>query len=73
MYGQRLDERQVTCPYCASAFTLLVDASQGSHETIEDCHWCCRPIVVTVVVSELGGELEAVHLRRDDETGPGIP
>ena len=56
-----------TCPYCDTAFDLLIDSSAGSHETWEDCPRCCAPIQVQVSVSEFSGELEDVPLGRDDD------
>lgn len=44
----------VQCPYCGEPIELLVDDSAGSQRYIEDCHVCCRPIVVTVSVDDDG-------------------
>ena len=43
-----LAEGAVVCPYCGEGYTTMVDTSQGSHGTIEDCPVCCRPIQLTV-------------------------
>ena len=43
-----LAEGNVTCPYCGEGYDTMVDTSQGSHSTIEDCPVCCRPIQLTV-------------------------
>ena len=43
-----LAEGTVICPYCGESFDTMVDTSQGSHSTIEDCVVCCRPIQLTV-------------------------
>jgi len=32
------------CPYCGEHIETLIDTSQGSLRTIEDCSVCCRPI-----------------------------
>ncbi len=45
-----LDERQIGCPFCAESITILLDASEGSQQYIEDCQVCCRPIQITLVV-----------------------
>ena len=37
-------EAQVSCPYCGEDFPVMIDTSQGSHTTVEDCSVCCRPI-----------------------------
>lgn len=62
-----LTSREVACPYCNTRFELLVDTSQASHETWEDCPCCCAPIQVRVSVSLYSGELEDITLGRDDE------
>lgn len=67
MHEEMLNSTAVNCPYCSSAFDLLVDASQGSHSTWEDCPRCCAPIQVRVAVSAHSGEFEGVTLGRDDD------
>ncbi|MFO8047074.1 MAG: CPXCG motif-containing cysteine-rich protein [Halomonas sp.] len=51
MHEEQLASRRVHCPYCDAPFDLLVDASQGSHLTWEDCHVCCAPIQVRIEVN----------------------
>lgn len=67
MHEEMLNAQAVHCPYCDTAFDLLVDASQGSHQTWEDCPRCCAPIQVRVSVSPHNGELEGLELGRDDD------
>lgn len=67
MHEEMLTSEAVHCPYCSTVFDLLVDASQGSHQTWEDCPRCCAPIQVMITVSPYSGELENVSLGRDDE------
>ena len=55
----------VQCPYCGEPLMLFVDDSAGAQSYIEDCHVCCRPMVVRVRVDE-DGEL-AVGVAREDE------
>lgn len=50
-----LPSAQVRCPYCGETIVLLVDASAGTQQYIEDCAVCCRPIVVSVGVDDDGG------------------
>ncbi|KAA0012146.1 CPXCG motif-containing cysteine-rich protein [Billgrantia pellis] len=66
MHEAHLDSHPVNCPYCDMPFDLLIDISQGSHETWEDCPYCCSPIQLRVMVS-VSGELEGLALGRDDE------
>lgn len=67
MHEEMLSSQAMTCPYCNTGFELLVDASQGSHVTWEDCPRCCSPMQVSVTVSMASGELETVTLTRDDD------
>ncbi len=55
-----LTERDIECPYCGERITLLIDASAGSQDYIEDCRVCCRPI--EVAVSADGGVLSGVEI-----------
>ncbi len=41
---QLLLETMVACPHCGEEFSTMIDSSQRSHSTIEDCPVCCRPI-----------------------------
>ncbi|KUJ83735.1 CPXCG motif-containing cysteine-rich protein [Microbulbifer flavimaris] len=45
-----LEEHAASCPYCGEPITLLLDMSQGSHDYVEDCQVCCRPINVSVTI-----------------------
>jgi hypothetical protein len=64
---ERLESRSVHCPYCDAPFDLLVDASQGSQVTWEDCHWCCAPIQVRITIPLDEDEPPRLTLGRDDE------
>ena len=55
-----LTERRIGCPFCGESITILIDASEGSQQYIEDCQVCCRPIQITVEAG--GGELEYVNV-----------
>lgn len=42
-------ESLVTCPYCGEANEIALDPGSGSdQEYVEDCHVCCRPILMYV-------------------------
>ena len=43
-----------TCPYCGERITLLADTSVEVQHYIEDCQVCCKPIEISLVVSEDG-------------------
>jgi hypothetical protein len=44
---QRLD-----CPYCGEPIELVVDTSVEHQDYIEDCSVCCRPIELSVHVTD---------------------
>ncbi|HYO98112.1 MAG TPA: CPXCG motif-containing cysteine-rich protein [Polyangiaceae bacterium] len=47
----------VACPFCGEADEVFVDLGGGEQQIYtEDCAVCCRPRVVHVEPSELGGE-----------------
>lgn len=39
---------EVECPHCWEIFTVEVDTTQGSFETVEDCSVCCAPMTLRV-------------------------
>jgi len=59
-------EAETTCPYCGEAISLWVDPGGGGAQTyVEDCSVCCKPIELSVSMSEDGEP--AVHAARADE------
>jgi hypothetical protein len=44
----------LSCPYCGESIEILVDASAGDQNYIEDCQVCCRPIGLNVRIDEDG-------------------
>ena len=60
-----LIEAAVECPYCGESFSILVDASAGESDYIEDCVVCCQPIEYQLRFGA-GGEPELVARRGDD-------
>ena len=46
------DSLSVICPHCGESFSLALDVSEGSAEFTVDCEVCCRPMLVTVRISE---------------------
>jgi hypothetical protein len=49
-----LPTQDIECPYCGETITLALDASAGPQRYIEDCHVCCRPIIVDMTVDADG-------------------
>jgi len=50
-----LIEQDIRCPYCDESITVLIDGSVSEHSYVEDCHVCCRPIVLAASVDPEGG------------------
>ena len=47
--GTAETETLVTCPHCGEANEIALDPGSGANqEYIEDCHVCCRPILMYV-------------------------
>ena len=45
---------EINCPYCWERIELLIDCSSANQEYTEDCEVCCRPIAVSVDLTEEG-------------------
>lgn len=54
------------CPYCGESIDLLIDASAGNQQYIEDCSVCCQPINLCVQVGE-ADDVPLVTAFRDDD------
>lgn len=59
------DEIEIDCPYCGERIVLLVDASAGDQDYVEDCQVCCRPINISVTLDDDG--MPQVAVRSDNE------
>lgn len=59
-----LDTHSTHCPYCGEPIEIVIDASAGSQEYIEDCFVCCRPMTVAVTVDE---EYVSVDIRDENQ------
>jgi hypothetical protein len=49
-----LEPCAVQCPYCWECIEVLVDCSVAEQDYVEDCHVCCRPILLHVSVDPDG-------------------
>lgn len=54
----------ISCPYCGESIAIEPEPSDEVLEYVEDCHVCCRPIVIIVHYAEEGSTVEA---RRENE------
>ncbi|MES1994209.1 MAG: CPXCG motif-containing cysteine-rich protein [Pseudomonadota bacterium] len=62
---QGLETTFIQCPYCWEQIEVVVDCSAGNQAYVEDCSVCCRPIVMTVTISQ--GELVSIEGRSEDD------
>ncbi|WP_158881585.1 CPXCG motif-containing cysteine-rich protein [Rhodanobacter sp. L36] len=44
----------ISCPYCGEPIEVLVDASAGDQNYVEDCQVCCRPITLNIHIDADG-------------------
>ena len=61
-----LVERVVSCPYCGTRLTAVVDCSGGSQDYVEDCAVCCQPILYRAEL-DAAGRLTILELRREND------
>ena len=64
MTANRLEEKDIQCPYCWESISVLIDCSVELQDYIEDCQVCCRPIVFNVSVDDDG--FPSVVVKSDD-------
>ena len=67
MHEQTLPSWRLDCPYCDAHIELVVDTSQGSHETWEDCPQCCAPVHYRIEVDAVTEDIVSVVAGDDDE------
>ena len=56
---------KIQCPYCWETIEILIDSSVDDQEYVEDCSVCCRPMMISVQLSE--GEVISIHGRSEDD------
>lgn len=61
-----LVERPIRCPYCGETITIVVDASVGEQEYVEDCAVCCRPITFLARADD-SAQILRLEAKRDDD------
>lgn len=55
----------VACPYCWESVDLVIDLSVPEQSYTEDCHVCCRPIIVSYTTD--GTEVNGISVRPENE------
>jgi hypothetical protein len=58
------EEIPISCPYCGEPMIIEPEPYDETIEYVQDCHVCCRPIVITVNYSPDGSSVGA---RRENE------
>ena len=61
----RIEETEISCPYCGEQISVLIDGSIEGQRYVEDCEVCCRPIVLTYAVVD-DQEIHVTAQREDD-------
>ena len=59
------EERPVTCPCCGATIWLEIDCSLRRQTYVEDCHVCCRPLVVAVETD--AGQVTRLDVRPEND------
>jgi hypothetical protein len=60
-----IQEQTISCPYCGEDIQILLDCSVPEQEYIEDCQVCCRPIIITLLLSD--EQITALSVRCEDD------
>ncbi len=60
-----IQEQMISCPYCGEDIQILLDCSVPEQEYIEDCQVCCRPIIITLLLSD--EQITALSVRCEDD------
>ena len=55
----------VQCPHCGESMELMIDCSTEKQEYAEDCQVCCKPMTVSVTISE--DDVPEAEVRRENE------
>jgi len=58
-------EVDIHCPYCWEPLVILVEPTDIDEEYVEDCHVCCRPMVIRASIDEMGNYQASA--RHEDE------
>ena len=43
-----LHSQSIQCPYCCQVIDIIIDSTITQQEYVEDCHVCCRPIILRI-------------------------
>ena len=50
--GELIASQRITCPHCWEEIEIVIDRSVPEQQYVEDCSVCCRPILLSVVVTD---------------------
>lgn len=56
-----LETSKDRCPCCGEMIELVIDTSVETQEYVEDCEVCCRPMLVSVTMTEDGPDVMLVQ------------
>ena len=60
-----VEPAHIRCPYCGERLEIIVDSSVRRQEYIEDCQVCCKPISLSICMSDEGQP--SIEVRSQDE------
>ena len=60
-----MEPAHIRCPYCGESLEITIDSSVRRQDYIEDCQVCCRPISLSICVSDEGQP--NIDVRSEDE------
>ena len=63
--SNEISAKTISCPYCGEHIDILVYGSLPNQEYVEDCHVCCRQILLSVTI-DVDGDA-AVVARSENE------
>lgn len=61
----KLQQQEISYPYCGEPIEVLLDGSVDEQEYIEDCQVCCRPINFYVSIN-FEGDINLRVAHEDD-------
>jgi len=61
-----LQDKAISCPHCGATFSVTLDCSAGSQQFVQDCEYCCQPILFLLEVG-WEGSVESLEVRREND------
>jgi len=62
---QPIETINFVCPYCNESIELMLDCSLSERDLVEDCTFCCQPILIHLQIDSDG--VLSVTTQRENE------